>query len=74
MRSHEQRRNWSEKIGKPFPATECFAFASQYYDLSRVGEIITMETHIRWENDLEMALSMARVQEKNLLLDFFNPG
>jgi hypothetical protein len=42
--------------------------------LSGVGEIITMETRIRWENDLEMALSMARVQEKNVLLDFFNPG
>lgn len=29
---------------------------------------------IRWESDLNMALSMARVQEKHVLLDFFNPG
>ena len=29
---------------------------------------------IRWESNWDMALSMARVQEKHVLLDFFNPG
>jgi len=29
---------------------------------------------ISWESNLEMALAMARVQEKHVLLDFFNPG
>ncbi len=33
-----------------------------------------MAESIRWESDLEMAKSMARVQEKHLMLDFFNPG
>jgi hypothetical protein len=29
---------------------------------------------IRWESDWDMALSMSRVQEKPLMVDFFNPG
>lgn len=33
-----------------------------------------MQDKIKWEYDLDLALSMARVQEKNVLLDFFNPG
>jgi len=33
-----------------------------------------MPSRIKWEYDLDLALSMARVQEKNVLLDFFNPG
>lgn len=33
-----------------------------------------MSEAIRWESDLEMALSMARVQEKPILVDFYNPG
>gem|GEM_PF-501318 len=33
-----------------------------------------MQSAIRWESDWDMALSMARVQEKPVLLDFFNPG
>lgn len=33
-----------------------------------------MTPGIRWESNLEMALAMARVQEKYVLLDFFNPG
>ena len=35
---------------------------------------IDMLNNIKWEYDLDLALSMARVQEKNVLLDFFNPG
>jgi hypothetical protein len=33
-----------------------------------------MLNSIRWESDFEMAQSIARVQEKYILLDFFNPG
>jgi len=33
-----------------------------------------MKKSIRWESDLDLALSMARVQEKCVMLDFFNPG
>jgi hypothetical protein len=33
-----------------------------------------MQKSVRWESDWDMALSMARVQEKTVLLDFFNPG
>lgn len=33
-----------------------------------------MSKSIRWESDLDMALAMARVQQKHVLLDFFNPG
>ncbi len=33
-----------------------------------------MRKGIRWESDLDFALSMARVQEKTVMLDFFNPG
>jgi len=33
-----------------------------------------MSDAIRWESDLEMALSMARVQERAILMDFYNPG
>ncbi len=29
---------------------------------------------IRWESDWNLALSMAKVQEKFIMLDFFNPG
>ena len=29
---------------------------------------------IRWESNLDLALSMARVQEKQVFLEFFNPG
>ena len=33
-----------------------------------------MTEAIRWESDLDLALSMARVQEKQVLVSFFNPG
>lgn len=33
-----------------------------------------MTEAIRWESDLDLALSMARVQEKQVLVNFFNPG
>lgn len=33
-----------------------------------------MSNRIQWESDLDLALSMARVQEKHVMLDFFNPG
>lgn len=33
-----------------------------------------MNQSIQWESSLDLALSMARVQEKNVMLDFFNPG
>jgi len=29
---------------------------------------------IRWESDVNLAQSMARVQEKALYMDFYNPG
>jgi len=33
-----------------------------------------MSGKIIWETDWDMALSMARVQDKHVLLDFSNPG
>ncbi len=33
-----------------------------------------MAANILWESDLDLALSMAKVQEKHVLLDFSNPG
>jgi hypothetical protein len=33
-----------------------------------------MYQSIQWESDWDMALSMARVQQKHVLVDFFNPG
>jgi len=33
-----------------------------------------MTDAIKWESDLDLALSIARVQEKPVLLDFSNPG
>jgi hypothetical protein len=33
-----------------------------------------MNKSIQWESDLDLALSMARVQEKSVMLDFHNPG
>ncbi len=33
-----------------------------------------MAANIRWESDWDLALSMAKVQEKHVLLDFSNPG
>jgi hypothetical protein len=33
-----------------------------------------MYRNIQWQSDWDIALSMARVQEKYILLDFFNPG
>ncbi len=33
-----------------------------------------MAESIRWESDMAIALAAARVQEKPLMLDFFNPG
>ena len=29
---------------------------------------------IKWESDWETTLSMSRVQEKPVMLEFFNPG
>jgi hypothetical protein len=33
-----------------------------------------MTDTIKWESELDLALSMAKVQEKPVLLDFSNPG
>jgi len=33
-----------------------------------------MSERIIWETDWDLALSMARVQDKHVLLDFSNPG
>jgi hypothetical protein len=33
-----------------------------------------MTRSIQWQFDWDLALSMARVQEKYILVDFFNPG
>jgi hypothetical protein len=33
-----------------------------------------MQNSIRWEQDFDTALSMAKVQEKLVMIDFFNPG
>jgi hypothetical protein len=32
-----------------------------------------METTIKWEKDLDRALTMARAEKKMVLLDFFSP-
>lgn len=37
-------------------------------------EGVLMAYGIRWESNLDLACSMALVQEKSILLDFFNPG
>jgi hypothetical protein len=34
----------------------------------------SVPNRIQWEPDLDLALSMARVQEKQVMLEFFNPG
>jgi hypothetical protein len=39
-----------------------------------VGGDTLMAANIKWESDWDMALAMARVQEKHVLLDFSNPG
>jgi hypothetical protein len=31
-------------------------------------------TQIRWESDLDLAMSISRVQEKPIMLEFYNPG
>ena len=33
-----------------------------------------MADSIQWESNTEIAFAAARVQEKPLMLDFFNPG
>jgi uncharacterized protein YyaL (SSP411 family) len=33
-----------------------------------------MSTEIRWENQMDSALSRAKQENKPVLLDFFNPG
>ena len=33
-----------------------------------------MNQSIRWESDLGLAKSMAKVQEKLIMMDFYNPG
>ena len=32
-----------------------------------------METTIKWERDFDRALTVARAEQKMVLLDFFNP-
>jgi hypothetical protein len=56
----------------------CILFASQdptiHNSTAPTSLEIDMLNRIKWEYDLDLALSMAKVQEKNVLLDFFNPG
>jgi len=33
-----------------------------------------MASKVEWETELETALSRAKAEKKNVLLDFFNPG
>lgn len=33
-----------------------------------------MAKSIKWETDMQTALGRSRKEEKNILLDFFNPG
>lgn len=33
-----------------------------------------MENTLRWENDMDTALARAQSENKQVLLDFFNPG
>ena len=33
-----------------------------------------MDKSIRWESDFGLAKSMAKVQEKLVMIDFYNPG
>lgn len=33
-----------------------------------------MENKIKWENEMDVALSKARSENNPVLLDFFNPG
>lgn len=33
-----------------------------------------MAEKIIWENDMQKALSRAKSEKKNVLLDFYNPG
>ncbi len=33
-----------------------------------------MEEKISWESEMNSALDKARTENKNILLDFFNPG
>ena len=33
-----------------------------------------MEGGIQWENELDKALEKAKVENKPVLMDFFNPG
>jgi hypothetical protein len=33
-----------------------------------------MSASIKWETDLDLAMSMSVVQEKPIMVDFFNPG
>jgi hypothetical protein len=35
---------------------------------------LAMKQSIRWESDFGLARSMAKVQEKLVMIDFFNPG
>jgi len=33
-----------------------------------------MEEKIKWETEMSAALDKARTENKNILIDFFNPG
>ncbi len=33
-----------------------------------------METAIKWQTDMKMAIQQAKAEDKPILLDFFNPG
>ena len=35
---------------------------------------MAMEDTIKWETEMAAALDRARTENKNILLDFFNPG
>ncbi len=35
---------------------------------------MAMEDKIKWETEMAAALDKARTENKNILLDFFNPG
>ena len=65
--------NTDHSLNMRLPVNVANRFKQVETQSERKGEIV-MAKNIRWETEIDAALARSRVEQKPVLLDFFNPG